>query len=264
MLVSNNHQDITLVGNERQVSLIKLVEELGTIRVSDMSKRFNVTEETIRRDFERLEKEGFLTRIHGGAITSKQNETEIPVLKRQEINIDEKQAIAYKASSFVEDGDIIALDASTTALQMTKYLIGKDITVITNSIGVTLELAKKPGITVITIGGYLLEDSMSFVGSSSEKIIEDYHVDKYFFSCIGFDVKRGISEVNEQQGQIKKKFLSISGEYFLLADHSKYGNKSLIKISNLNKINYLITDHKMAVNDLRTIRNLGVNTIVAD
>jgi DeoR family fructose operon transcriptional repressor len=252
------------IGNERQVNLIKLVEELGTIRVSDMSKRFEVTEETIRRDLEKLEKEGFLTRIHGGAISNKKSDSEIPVLKRQEVHMEEKQAIACKAASMVEDGDIIALDASTTALQMTKYLNDKNITVVTNSIGVTLELSKIPSITVITVGGYLLKDSMSFVGASTEKVIEDYHVDKFFFSCIGFDVKRGVSEVNEQQGQIKKRLLSISGELFLLADHSKYGQKSLIKLTNLNKINYLITDNKMAVNDLRTIRNTGVNIIVAD
>ena len=260
----NNQPDIHLIGNERQVNLIRLVEELGTIRVSEMSKKFEVTEETIRRDLERLEKEGFLTRIHGGAISNKKTGNEIPVLKRQDLNIEEKQAIASKAASFVEDGDIIALDASTTALQMTKYINDKEITVITNSIGVTLELAKHPNITVITVGGYLLNDSMSFVGASTEKVIEEYHVDKFFFSCIGFDVKRGISEVNEQQAQIKKKFISISAELFLLADHSKYGHRSLIRITNLNKINYLITDHKLAVNDLRTIRNTGVNTIVAD
>jgi DeoR family fructose operon transcriptional repressor len=263
-MVFSQQNEYHKVGNERQLNLIKLVEELGTIRVSEMSKRFEVTEETIRRDFEKLEKEGFLTRIHGGAISNKKTDNEIPVLKRQEVNIEEKQAIACKAASMVEDGDIIALDASTTALQMTKFLNDKDITVITNSIGVMLELSKVPSITVITIGGYLLKDSMSFVGASTEKVIEDYHVDKFFFSCIGFDVKRGISEVNEQQGQIKKRLLAISAELFLLADHSKYGQKSLIKLTSLNKINYLITDHKMAVNDVRTIRNTGVNIIVAD
>jgi DeoR/GlpR family transcriptional regulator of sugar metabolism len=263
-MASYHQNDYHIIGNDRQMNLIKLVEEHGTIRVSEMSKRFDVTEETIRRDFERLEKEGFLTRIHGGAISNKKADTEIPVLKRQEFHIEEKQAIACKAASMVEDGDIIALDASTTSLQMTKYLVDKVITVITNSIGVTLELSKIPSITVITVGGYLLTDSMSFVGASAQKVIEDYHVDKFFFSCIGFDVKRGISEVSEMQGQIKKSLLAISEELILLADHSKYGQKSLIKLANLNKINYLITDRKMAVNDVRTIRNTGVNIIVAD
>jgi DeoR family transcriptional regulator, fructose operon transcriptional repressor len=260
----NNQPDIHLIGNERQVSLIKLVEEHGTIRVSDMAKKFEVTEETIRRDFEKLEKEGFLTRIHGAAISNKKNSNENPILNSGQVNFDGKQAIASKAASMVEDGDIIALDSSSTALLMAKYLNGKDITVITNSIGVTMELSKNPRVTVITVGGYLLKDSMSFVGASAEKIIEEYHVDKFFFSCIGFDVKRGISETNERQGQIKKKFISISADLFLLADKSKYGQKSLIKISNLDKVDYLITDHTMAVNDLRTIRNTGVITIVAE
>lgn len=253
------------IGNERQANLLKLVDELGNIKVSDMSKRFNVTEETIRRDLERMEKDGLLTRVHGGAVSiKKNNELEIPVLKRQLKHADEKDAIAAKAASFIEDGDIVALDSSTTTLRMTKHIKAKDVTVITNSVAVTLELANQKDITVITIGGYLLEDSMSFVGISTQKVIEDYHVDKFFFSCTGFDVKRGISEVHEMQAQIKKKFIDISEKLFLLCDHSKYGMKSLVRIDSLQNVDCLITDHNMAVNDLKNIRSLGVNTIVAN
>jgi DeoR/GlpR family transcriptional regulator of sugar metabolism len=264
MMTFNNQTEIPWFVNERQANILKLVNELGAIRVSDMSKRFNVTEETIRRDLERLEKEGLLTRVHGGAVSITKSETEIPVLKRKSTNLKEKQAIALKAASFVENGDIIALDASTTALQMTQYLQDKEITVITNSIAVTLELANKEGITVITVGGYLLEKSMSFVGISTLKVLEDYHVDKFFFSCTGFDVKRGISEAHEMQAQIKKKFISISDQLYLLADYSKYGNKSLVRVEDLKNIHYLITDDKMSVNDIRRVRNLGIHTIVAD
>ncbi|MFC0272830.1 DeoR/GlpR family DNA-binding transcription regulator [Metabacillus herbersteinensis] len=251
-------------GNERQAHIYKLIDELGNIKVSDMSKRFNVTEETIRRDLERMEKEGLLTRVHGGAVPLKKSDTEIPVLKRQNKLVMEKEAIASKAATFIEDGDIIALDSSTTTLRMTKHIKAKDVTVITNSVAVTLELANQKDITVITIGGYLLQDSMSFVGISTQKVIEDYHVDKFFFSCTGFDVNRGISEVHEMQAQIKKKFIAISDKLFLLCDYSKYGIKSLVRIDDLPNIDYLITDHKMAVNDVRNIRNLGVNTILAD
>lgn len=263
-MVSSFQSDTPWIGNERQAQLITLVDELGMIRVAEMSKRFGVTEETIRRDLERLEKEGYLSRVHGGAVSLKKSGSEIPVLKREQTNIEEKRAIALKAASFIEDGDIIGIDSSTTALQMAKFIKDKEITVITNSIAVTLELANQKGITVITVGGYLLEDSLSFVGVSTQKVIEDYHLDKFFFSCTGFDAKRGISEVHEMQAQIKKQFISISDQLFLLADYSKYGTKSLVSIENLKNVDYLITDDKMAVNDVMNIRNLGINTIVAD
>ncbi|WP_238980085.1 DeoR/GlpR family DNA-binding transcription regulator [Geobacillus sp. YHL] len=263
MMIKHGQLDMTWVGNERQAHILKLVEEFGSVRVADMSKKFNVTEETIRRDLERLEREGLLKRVHGGAVSIKKNQTEIPFFRRQSINIKEKQVIAQKAATFIENGDIIALDASTTSLQMAKYIQDKEITVITNSIAVTLELAGREEVTLITIGGYLLDKSMSFVGISAQKVIDDYHVDKFFFSCTGFDVQRGVSEAHEMQAQTKKKFISISDQLFLLADHSKYGTKSLIRVADLEDVDYLITDDKMSVNDMRSIRSLGINVVLA-
>ncbi|WP_085522987.1 DeoR/GlpR family DNA-binding transcription regulator [Tuberibacillus sp. Marseille-P3662] len=262
---TNTSKDAVVFLNERQHNIIDLVEKKGSVRVADLSKQFEVSEETIRRDFEKLETEGFVERRHGGAVRSqKQDELEIPALKRQAMNIQEKNIIAAKAASMVEDGDIVGIDASTTGLQMTKYLKDKEITIITNSIGVTLEFAKEELIQVILVGGYLSEGSMSLVGNFAERVIQDYHVDKFFFSCQGVDFKRGISEIHEAQALVKKQLFSISERLFLLADNSKFGEKSLFRLCNLQDINYLITDNKVSINKVRELNDLGVKALIAD
>src|SRR5699024_5744992 len=182
--------------NERQIEIVNEIRKHSAVRVSELSKLFNVSEETIRRDFERLESHDLLTRTHGGAILPNlQTSTEIPVIKRKEKNISEKKKIAYKAAGFVDDGDVIAIDASTTTLMMVKYLKGKHITVVTNSILVTLELSTETNMKVMLVGGYLAQESMSLVGDFAQRVIQNYHVDKFFYSCMGIDKDRGVSEI---------------------------------------------------------------------
>jgi len=147
---------------------------------------------------------------------------------------------------------------------MAKHLVNKEITVITNSIPVTLELANRSGITVILVGGYLREISMSLVGIATEQSIESYHVDKFFFSSTGFDIKRGISENHELQAQVKRRFISISDKQIFLADHSKFNVKSLVQITDLSNIDILITDNKLAVDKLRKLREKGIQIEIAN
>lgn len=254
----------TLMAGDRQREILNLLEETGTIRVVELSRRFAVTEETIRRDLERLEGEGLLLRVHGGAVLNRKEGYEIPALQREMVNMEEKRMIGATAASLVEDGEIIGLDASTTCLQLAKHLTQHDLTVITNSVAVCLELFNKKGISVILTGGYLMPESLSLAGVPAEKMIEGYHIDKFFFSCRGFDLKRGVTESHESQSQIKKKFFSLSDQLILLADSSKFQRKSLVCLADLEDVHKLVTDNKMSVNAIREIKNKGVNVIVAE
>ncbi|SFL48422.1 DeoR/GlpR family DNA-binding transcription regulator [Salibacterium qingdaonense] len=255
--------DNSLQLNERQREIVKMIDRNGAARVADLSSMFHVSEETIRRDFEKLEKDKLLRKIHGGALKVDQG-VETPQLHRQSKNAEEKQVIAKKAASFVENGDIIAVDASTTALMVVQHVKDKSITVITNSIGVTMELSTEDHIRVILIGGYLSKASMSLVGNFAERVIEDYHVDKFFFSCLGVDIQRGVSEMHEDQALVKKQLISISENLYLLADSSKFGEKSLFRLCDVSILDYLITDNKVSMNSIRDVNKSGVSIIVGD
>jgi DeoR/GlpR family transcriptional regulator of sugar metabolism len=227
---------------ERWNKIVQTVNERGSVRVSELSELCGVTEETIRRDLDRLESEGKLMRSHGGAISVKEAQSDIPFFERQTTHADLKRSIAKAAIAYIAEGDRIVLDASTTAWYMAQILPDIPLTVLTNSIKVATELSVKEKIQVISTGGILSPRTLSYVGPLAERSLDQYHVDKTFLSCKGVHLERGISESNELQGLIKAKMIAISDAAYLLADHSKFGQQSFAHVAGWDRIKHVITD----------------------
>jgi DeoR family L-fucose operon activator len=229
---------------ERLRRIEHLVNTRGSIRVTELSQLCEVTEETIRKDLDRLESESRLLRNHGGAVSVKTDQQEIPYFERESENQAEKQAIAHEAVKHIREEDCIALDASTTAWYMAKFLPNSRITVLTNSIKVAVELHKKTNIKVISTGGILSPNSLSFVGPLAENALSQFHVNKAFVSCKGVHLERGISESNELQALVKHKMISLADEVFLLSDYSKFGAQAFALVAPWAQIHHVITDGK--------------------
>jgi len=247
---------------ERHQKILELLNEKKSIRVTELSQLFSVTEETIRRDLEKLERENKLCRSHGGAISIQSLESqEISYSKREITNVKEKQEIALEAVKYIEEGDKITLDASTTAWYMAKQLPDIRLTVVTNSIKVATELSAKKQITVISTGGILLPRSLSFVGPLAEEALEKYHVNKAFISCKGIHLENGISESDEQQSLVKRKMIENAEYVYVMADHTKFGQQSFIRTSNLNEIDIIITDSKLDDKNVQEFQNRGIQLI---
>ncbi|CAN7659679.1 DeoR/GlpR family DNA-binding transcription regulator [Paenibacillus sp. LjRoot153] len=244
---------------ERWQRIVQLVNERGSIRVTELSELCQVTEETIRRDLDRLEAEGKLMRSHGGAVSVKEAQTEVPFMERETAHADFKNSIAKEAVSHIQEGDRIILDASTTAWYMAKMIPDMAITIITNSMKVALEVSGKEKIQVISTGGLLSPKSLSYVGPLSERSLDMYHAHKLFLSCKGVHVQRGISESNELQALIKRKMISIADETYLLADHSKFGMQDLTQVADWSDIQHVITDRLTSRDALARIREKGVH-----
>ncbi|MFD2612495.1 DeoR/GlpR family DNA-binding transcription regulator [Paenibacillus gansuensis] len=243
---------------ERYERIVQLVNEKGSIRVSELSELCQVTEETIRRDLDRLEQAGRLRRSHGGAVSVKDQQPEIPYFEREVMHAGEKKRIAEEAVKRVSAGDKILLDASTTAWYMAQILPDLPITVLTNSIKVAMELSGKEQVEVISTGGLLARRSLSYVGPSAERSLEEYHVDKAFLSCKGIHPERGISESNELQARIKQQMLRAAEYTYLLADASKFGTPSFARIGDLKEIHHIITDRRLTEDLLAGVREQGV------
>lgn len=230
---------------ERHQKIVELVNLRSSIRVSELSDIFTVTEETIRRDLEKLEKENKLSRSHGGAVSIQQQESEVHFSEREITNVSKKKAIAREAAEYVESGDRIILDASTTAWYMAKILPDIQLTVITNSMKAAIELSQKDKIEVISTGGFLLSESLSYVGPLAERSLETYHVNKTFLSCKGFDINDGLSDSNEWQALLKKRMIERSDQTILMADSSKFGSREFSHIARIHDISRIITDSKI-------------------
>ncbi|MBS4217567.1 DeoR/GlpR transcriptional regulator [Bacillus sp. FJAT-49711] len=248
---------------ERHKKIVEIVNSRLSIRVSELSDIFAVTEETIRRDLEKLESEGKLERSHGGAVSIQEPESEIHFSERVITNVPEKKAIAKEAAEQVHSSDRIILDASTTAWYMAKELPNIPLTVLTNSIKVVMELSKKEKIEVISTGGKLLSRSLSYVGPLAEQSIANYHVDKAFISCTGVHLIDGLSDSNELQALLKKQMMIRAENVYLMADSSKFGKRAFSQILPLQEVNAVITDKKIDPLSKQTLEEQNIKVLTA-
>ncbi len=238
---------------QRYDKIVKLVNEHGSMRVTELSERCQVTEETIRRDLDRLERQGLLRRSHGGAVSVQGEQPETPFSEREIMHAEEKRRIAEQAVKLIEPNDRILLDASTTAWYMAASLPDIPLTVLTNSIRVATQLSNREKIEVISTGGQLVSRSLSFVGPLAERSLDTYYVNKLFLSCQGVHLERGVSESNELQGRVKQKMVGMAEQVILLADASKFGVQAFAHVMNLNEVDQLITDSRI---DQRIVEQL--------
>ncbi|MEK5641879.1 DeoR family transcriptional regulator [Paenibacillus rhizosphaerae] len=248
---------------ERYDTIVRLVNERGSIRVSELSELCGVTEETIRRDLDRLEQQGKLRRSHGGAVSVKETQAETPYFEREVIHQDEKRRIAEEAVRRIEPRDRIALDASSTAWYMASILPDIPLTVVTNSIKVALELSSKEKIEVISTGGMLAAHSLSYVGPLAERGLESYYVDKAFISCKGVHLDRGISESNELQAMVKHRMIRQAKTVYILADASKIGVQAFTHLADWAEVDVLITDGHVDGKDASLLREKSIELIIA-
>lgn len=247
---------------ERRNQIVKIIGIHGTVRVSDLSMRFAVTEETIRRDLDKLDKEGKLVKTHGGAVQIENVSVDYSFDDRLTVNIDEKEKIANMANVLIEDGETIFVDMSTTALLLVKYLDeSKKITVITNSFRCLLDLMGKPNINLISLGGTFDQNTNSFIGPTTYKVIDNYYVDKAIFSVKAIGLNHGMMDSKENLAHIKSKMIKNSRNSILLADSSKFDQNALIKVSDFKYIDTLVTTKKLNSSWMKYLDNNKVKTI---
>lgn len=249
---------------ERQKKILELLSIEGAVMVSKLSAELGVTDETVRRDLEKLEAKEMLRRTHGGALPMDEGSYELSLEKRKVLNVEAKQAIAHKAVQYIASGDSVFLDASTTTFYMAKEIKNmKNVTVITNSIRVINELSGVEGIKAIAVGG-IVSNNQSLVGATAENYItENYFADKMFFSSKGIGNTTGILEGNEQECYIKQRMIANSRLHYYLCDKSKVGRVGYMKLTAFENIEYLITDAQFDEELSGIMEESGVEVIQA-
>lgn len=229
---------------DRRQSLLELLRKQPGMRVTEIAQMLDVSAGTVRNDLNALEDEGSLRRVHGGAVITSQDQFQNnSFVRRYNNNSAAKLAIAREAAKLVNDRDSILLDASSTAYYLARELSAKSkLRVLTNGFEVARELAQNPGNTVILIGGVVNNDSASVTGLLSEQIIAEMHIEKAFFSCSGFSVERGMTEILFEEAQLKRKAIESSRHVFALIDSSKFGKEDLTPFARPSQIIHLFTD----------------------
>lgn len=230
---------------ERKNEILAKLRLEQRVLVSELSAHYGVTEETIRRDLEKLEQEGFAIKTYGGAILGNSTKMDLSYKIRNNTNVDAKRTIAELISGIIDDGDHIMLDDSSTSLYIAKHLkVKKNLTVITNSVEILTELADADTWNIMSTGGRLKPESLALVGHTAEQMIRNYHVDKAIISCKGLDLEHGVTDSSEFHALTKKAMISSARNTILAADSSKFNKTSFIQIAGLSAINTIITEKR--------------------
>lgn len=242
----NNIEHTDLLPSRRQEYILELLKQRKAVSVAQLSKELFINEATIRRDLNVLAKSGVLTRTYGGAVLNEGLDSEIPFFIRETSFSEAKKQIGKTASDFIKDGDTIFLDSSsTTAFIIPNLYTKKGLKIVTNGAKAILMLSKLNNCEVYCIGGKLRENSLSFIGGNTLKLLNDYHFDSAFFSCRGVDLHTGLTDSNISEAEIRKILLKNSKKSYLLCDSSKLNIVSFYSISPLSQIQALITNEPL-------------------
>lgn len=227
----------------RQQEIVKILSENKVENITSLSKIIGVSEMTIRRDLGKLEKGGDIIRVYGGAKIRTKNLYDPSIGERLMQNIKEKKTIGMKAAEFIEDGDVVAFDASTTALEIVNNIKNrKELTVITNNIALSIELSESKDIAIMLLGGMVRKSSLSLVGSWLPKMLKHINIDKFFVSSSALSFKEGLTDATIEEVEAKKAIIDRSAEIFVIADHTKINKVSTFNVCNYKIIDKIITD----------------------
>ncbi len=263
MSIKKDNQDVLSSMSERHREILEILHIQGSVSVTDLSERLNVSEVTIRKDLTSLEAQNKLYRTHGRAIPIS------PYIGDRHINEKEKQAVAEKrsigrqAASMLEETDSILMASGTTILYAAKEMVSaRNLTVITASVSVSSILSQNKYIDVVQLGGMVRESSVSVVGPFAENMLSYFNCSKLFMGADGVDLEFGVTTTNMMEANLNRMMMDTAQKTVLLVDSSKFGKRGFSKICNVDKVDQIITDDKIPQSYLENLTELGIEVTV--
>ena len=229
---------------ERQEAIVRLIQQNGNATMSQLVSMFHVSTETIRKDLLLLERHQALRRTHGGAVAFRQESLIQPLQIRKQDRIAQKSELSRYALPFIENGDVIAIDAGSTATELARLVASsvEQLTVVTMSLDVLQALSVNPGIKVILCGGSYIREEFAFGGMLSSEAAAQVHTTKAFICPSALSVRYGITDYSEPLVAVQKAFIANTDQVFILADSEKFETGAPLKISATSPAYVYITD----------------------
>jgi DeoR family transcriptional regulator, fructose operon transcriptional repressor len=253
-----------LLPAERHRRIQELLEERQVARVSTMSDLLGVSEVTVRRDLEELERLGLLERIHGGAVHTRRMRSEPRYLEAMTTYPEEKRAIGRAAAALVEPGDTLFLNGGTSTLEVFRHLDAREIKVVTNHAGMVLEAADRE-LELLLLGGHYRAPSNSLVGPFAVDALRRVHATKTFLGVEGISRRSGVTTPAAVEAEIARLMIERTrGEVIVVADHSKLGTVADFVICDLDNVHRLVTDPGVGEDYRAELAEAGVDVVVAE
>ena len=230
---------------DRKQEILKLLRCKKSVKVNELSAKFYTCPSTIRRDLTDLENMGFLRRTYGGAVLLEGMETEPAFQSRESEKSNAKMQIGRLAAKLVQEGNVIAMDASTTTCSLIPHLTQlKQFTVITSGSKIASDLAENTRAQIISTGGQLRTRSLTYTGEIAITTASLFHYDYFFFSCNTINMEKGLFDVVLDEIALCHAFLANAKYNVLLVDDSKFDRPGFCSLCDFSRIDYLITNKR--------------------
>ncbi len=252
-----------MTAEARQQEILRRALARRVVRVRELAAEYGVHEMTIRRDLDVLTEGGRLQRVHGGARLAEAGAEETGHALRLVQSGEAKEAIARAALALIEEGDTLALDASTTALALARLLAGRRVQAVVTGLDAAEALAAG-GVPFILAGGAFHAPARSFVGALATGALERLNVDKAFFSAKGYAPETGFADPHLPEVEAKVALLRGAGTVVALMDASKFGRSALARIARTDEVDAVVTDQAPEAIYRESFMNSDVRLIVAD
>ncbi len=255
---------MSLYAEERQQRILTQARGDGRVEVASLSAEFGVTQETVRRDLDRLERQGLLRRVHGGAIPSGHLSFEPGLSQRDALASSEKSRIARAAVSLLPREGTLLIDAGTSTARLAAALPeDSELTVVTNGLPIATALASRPAITVHLIGGRVRGRTLATVDTWALSTLTALNVDVAVLGTNGISVERGLTTPDLAEAGVKAAMVAAGRRVIVLADSSKVGLDQFARFAELTDVDTLVTDAGITAADHEAITTAGPHVVVA-
>ena len=255
---------------KQQLRLNAILEKLrqsGTVTVEFLSAELGASMVTIRRDLDQLEHDGLLQRTHGGAVSIEplfyepfKNDRSFQA--HLEKFSEEKRRIGRAASALIEKGETIALTPGTTTLEIIRGLpLNQNITIVTNTVNIAMELSKRKDLDVFVTGGHLRGDWFSLVGPTAIQSLQSMLIHTLFIGADGIDGTWGASCLSSDEANLNSAMVKLSRRRIAVVDHSKFGKVGGWRICQTAEIHMLMTDAQATDEMIEPFQRAGVEVL---
>ena len=252
-----------MTSEERKQQIMEQIQQAGSVRVTDLSTQFRVSEVTIRNDLQDLESKGLLTRVHGGAIHSYKPYFSMNLSQRLETNHSEKVQIAERIASMIRPNDTVMLNSGTTTLlAFRKFPAEYNLNIVTNSVSIALEASSNLNYNVVLIGGSVNTKYQFTYGIDATEQIRKYRADKLILSVDGIDTENGFSTYYDKEAAIDQAMIERAHTCIVAADKTKFMRTAFVRIAPLTVADRIVTTEKTDTSMLEELAAVGIEIVL--
>jgi len=247
-----------MLTTHRKQQILSVLKRQGRVIAKEISQEMGVSEDTIRRDLREMAQLGLLQRVHGGALPASPALADFA--ERERIAPDGKVAIGRAAAHMIQPRQVVMLDGGTTARQVARHIaLDVQVTIVTHSPTIALELLNHPLVEVILIGGRLFKHSVVAVGAVAIEAIGEVHADTYFMGVTGVHPKTGLTTGDYEEAAVKRALSHAAAETIVLASSEKLNTASPYVVVPLSAISGIITERAAPASLTKPYEKLGIS-----